>query len=418
MSPPSFRQLTSLVAFICAVVASSAHGEQSVAEVFRAEKLAALDSTIEAAVHESKIVGGALWIERKGAAYHKAFGQRALKPTPEAMTEDTVFDVASITKVVATTTAAMMCLERGLLTLDDPLSKHVTAFVGEGRDKVTIRHLLLHTSGLKTNLDPRTQPYSNRDEAVAQGCRERLLFEPGTACSYSSVGMMLLGAAIEHASGRRFDEFCTTEIFRPLRMNDTVFGPPGDMLRRVAPSSAPQRGQVDDYMARTMGGVAGHASLFTTASDLARFARMMLNEGELDGRRVLRPETVRLMTSVQTPEGLPCHDAKNLPARRGLGWNIDTPYHSPPHEYSLQRGALFPVGSYGHAGWTGQSLWLDPFSQTFVIFLCNRYHEGPPEGPQTCYRLHFQIATLAAEAIRDFDFRHVPGALAKAAKQP
>ncbi len=385
--------------------------KSGVAEIFHAEKLTELDSIVEQAIRDAKIVGAALWVERNGVAYHKAFGNRALSPAPEPMTEDTIFDVASITKVVATATAAMQCIERGLIKLDDSVAKHVTAFTGGGREKITMRHLLLHTSGLKVNLDLKTQPFANRDETIAQACLMKPQFEPGSAYSYSSVGTMLLAAAVEHATGKPLDEYCTQQIFRPLHMNDTMFRPAGETLRRVAPSSAPQRGQVDDFVARAMGGLAGHASLFTTTADLARFARMMLNLGELDGARVLRAETVKLMTSVQSPQNLPCFDANNLPARRGLGWNIDTPYHSPPYEYSLQRGAVFPVGSYGHAGWTGQSLWIDPFSRTFVIFLCNRYGPGAAGSPATVYQLHHRIATLAAEAVKGFDFKNVPGAL-------
>jgi len=384
-------------------------------DVFRSEKLAEIDSAIGQAIRESKIVGGALWIERDGAAYHKAFGNRALTPEKEPMSEDTIFDVASITKVVATATVAMQCVERGVMQLDAPLSKYLPAFTGEGREKITIRHVLLHTSGLKTNLDPKKQPFASRDEAVAQACREKPLFEAGAAYAYSSVGTMLLGAAVERVTARAFDEYCAAEIFLPLGMKDTGFRPGAELLPRVAPSSAPRRGQVDDFMARTMGGGAGHASLFTTTADLARFARMMLNLGELDGARVLRADTVKLMTSVQSPPGLRCPGAGNLPVRHALGWDIDTPYRTPPHPYGLHRGALFPVGSYGHAGWTGQMLWIDPFSRTFVVFLCNRYQPGAPTIPDDSYHLHYRIATLAAESVKGFDFKNVPGALPRIA---
>ncbi|WP_395752212.1 serine hydrolase [Prosthecobacter sp.] len=378
---------------------------------FRAEKLAALDATIEQAIQSSMIVGGALWVEHDGVSYHKAYGQRSLKPVTEPMTEDTIFDVASITKVVAGASAAMLCLERGLFQLDDPVSRHLPEFTGEGREKVTLRHLLLHSSGLPVNLDPRTQPFATHDEAIAQIFHTRLRFEPGAHFSYSSVGTMLLGGVVERLTGRKFDEFCTAEIFKPLRMNDSVFRPGGEKLQRVAPSSAPQRGLVDDTVARLSGNVAAHASLFTTTADLARFARMMLNLGVLDGIRVFKPETVTQMTSVQSPADLTSPDAKNLPVRRGLGWDIDTPYRTPPHDYTLHRGALFPIGGYGHTGWTGQMLWIDPFSRTFVIFLCNRYVEGAPDTRPGVYRMHHRISTLAAEAVQGFDFKNVPGAL-------
>lgn len=381
-------------------------------DVFEEHKLAELDSAVTQAVSNLSIIGASLWVERWGESHHKAFGNRALKPAVEPMTEVTIFDVASVTKVIATASAAMLCVERGLIQLDDPVLRHLPKFNGEGREKITIKHLLLHSAGLQVNLNGTKQPFSHSPaEAYAQACREKPMFEPGSAFSYSSVGSMLLGMVIEKVSGRSFDAFCTTEIFKPLKMHDTQFRPSGETLKRVAPSSAPERGQVDDKVARAMGGVAGHASLFTTTGDLARFARMMLNGGELDGVRVFKPETIQLMTSVQSPPDFRSPDAKNLLVRRGLGWDIDTPYRTPPHNYSLARGALFPVGSYGHTGWTGQMLWIDPFSKTFVIFLCNRYGADGKDTRPAVYQMHHGISTLAAEAVKDFDFKHVPGAL-------
>ena len=182
-------------------------------------------------------------------------------------------------------------------------------------------------------------------------------------------------------------------------MTDTRFLPSAELGPRIAPTTKEGeliiRGMVHDPTARRMGGVAGHAGLFTTAADLARYCRMLLNGGELGGARVLRPATVQLMVSVQTPA--------NVADRRGLGWDIDSGYAGP-------RGAHFPVGSYGHTGWTGTSLWIDPFSRTFVILLSNRNH--PTEAG--CGRaLRRQVGTLAAEAVADFNFLYVPGALAR-----
>jgi CubicO group peptidase (beta-lactamase class C family) len=150
--------------------------------------------------------------------------------------------------------------------------------------------------------------------------------------------------------------------------------------------------------------VAGHASLFSTTADLARFARMMLAGGSLEGRQLFTPATVALMTSVQTPPNLRSPDAGNLPVKRGLGWDIHTPYRMPPHDYSLARGALFPIGSYGHTGWTGQMLWIDPHSKTFVIFLCNRYGPQGRDSRAEVYQLHHRLSTLAAQAVRGVDF--------------
>lgn len=398
-------------------LATSKPKAPAVAAAFRAEKLEELDATIDQAIRESKIVGATLWVERDGAAYHKAFGQRATKPAAEIMTEDTLFDIASVTKVIAGTSAVMRCVERGLLEVDDLVSKHLPEFTGEGREQVTIRHLLLHTSGLPVNLNSTLPPFATHDDALAQACHTKLLFEPGSAYSYSSAGAMVLGGVVERVTGRKFDEFCSTEIFKPLGMSDTVFRPDGDRLKRVAPTDFPERGKVNDTVARLCGGVAAHASLFTTTADAARFARMMLNLGELDGARLFQPDTVRRFTRVQSPPGLTSPAAKNLPVRRGLGWDIDTPYRAPPHDYTLARGAVFPIGGYGHTGWTGQMLWIDPFSRTFVIFLCNRYGDGGADTRPAVYQLHHRISTLAAEAVMDFDFKNVPGALPDLARQ-
>ena len=409
--PEWAKNKAALTAAMNAEAARAKPKTATLGETFRVEKLAELDATIEQAIHDSKMLGANLWVERNGVAYHKAFGQRAIKPEAEVMTEDTLFDVASVTKAVAAASAAMLCVERGLIQVDDLVSKHLPEFTGEGREKVTVRQLLTHSSGLPVNLNPNLPPFTTFDNAIAQTCRTKLLFGPGSAFSYSSVGTIVLGGVIERVTGRKFDEFCTTEIFRPLKMNDTGFSPNGDKLKRVSPSSAPERGQVDDTVARLSGNVAAHASLFTTTADLARFARMMLNLGELDGVRVFEPETIKLFTSVQSPLGLTSPDAKNLPVRRGLGWDIDTPYRTPPHDYTLHRGAVFPIGGYGHTGWTGQMLWIDPFSGTFVIFLCNRYVDATTDTRPAVYQLHHRISTLAAEAVKGFDFKNVPRAL-------
>jgi CubicO group peptidase (beta-lactamase class C family) len=201
----------------------------TIQEVFNAAKLAELDAAVTQAVSDGMIVGAALWVERNGVSHPKAFGHRAIKPTMEPMTEDTIFDVASVTKAVATASAAMLCLERGLIQLDDPVSRHLPEFTGEGREKIMIKHLLLHSSGLQVNLNGATAPFSHTPaEAYAQACREKPLFEPGSAFSYSSVGSMVLGMVIEKVSGRTFDAFCTTEFFKPLRMHDTQFRPSGE----------------------------------------------------------------------------------------------------------------------------------------------------------------------------------------------
>lgn len=362
---------------------------------FHAAKLAELDAVITNAIAEGKLPGGVLWLEHRGAVYHKAYGHRALVPAPEPMTPDTIFDLASLTKVVACTPAVMWLVERGRLNLDDPVRRYLPEFTGGGREAVTIRHLLTHTAGLRPDISLKPD-WSGYEAGLKLCLAETLTARPGERFIYSDTGPILLGEIVQRVTGRRLDEFLEAEVYRPLRMRDTGFNPPPGVRGRVAPTEvengAPLRGVVHDPRARRLGGVAGHAGLFSTAADLARFARMMLNEGELDGVRIFRPETVRLMTQVQTPPGLP---------RRGLGWDIDSAYAGP-------RGELFPIGSYGHTGWTGTSLWIDPFSQTFVIFLSNRNH---PTESGNVSAVRRRLGTLAAQAVRDFNFSFVPGAL-------
>lgn len=362
---------------------------------FQAAKLAEMDAAIHQAIAEKKCPGGVLWLERNGSVYHRAYGQRAVVPAAEAMTVDTIFDAASLTKVVACTPAVLLLVERGRLLLDEPVSRHLPEFTGDGRERVTVRQLLTHTSGLRPDIG--LQPDWTGSEAALKLCfAEKLASPPGERFVYSDTGPILLGEVVRRLTGRRLDEFLAREVYGPLKMVDTGFNPPAARRGRVAPTEVengqPVRGIVHDPRARRMGGVAGHAGLFTTASDLARFARMLLNGGELDGVRIFQPATVRLMTTVQSPPGLP---------RRGLGWDIDSGYAGP-------RGGLFPIGSYGHTGWTGTSLWIDPFSRTFVIFLSNRNH---PDETGNVIALRRQLGTLAAQAVTGFNFSYVPGAL-------
>jgi len=364
---------------------------------FRADKLAEMDAVIVQAITDKKCPGGVLWVEHRGASYHKAYGQRAIVPSLEPMTEDTIFDAASLTKVVACTPAVMLLVERGQLKLDERVQTYMPEFTGGGKDAITIRQLMTHTSGLPPDIETKSD-WRGQQEAIRKACAEKLQSAPGTVFAYSDINFFLLGEIVQRVSHTPLEEFVAREIYRPLRMNDTGYLPPASRLPRIAPTEVvdgkPYRGVVHDPTARRMGGVAGHAGLFTTAAGLARYARMLLNGGALDGVRIFKPETVKLMTTVQTPE--------SILARRGLGWDIDTAYSGP-------RGKLFPLGSYGHTGWTGASLWIDPFSQSFVIFMSNRNH---PSESGNVLALRRKLGTLAAEAVPDFNFANVPGALA------
>ncbi|HVV71259.1 MAG TPA: exo-beta-N-acetylmuramidase NamZ domain-containing protein, partial [Verrucomicrobiae bacterium] len=384
--------------FLLCVVLLFCSAQAKAESSFYPEKLQEMDAAIDQTIADKGCPGGVLWLEHRGAQYHKAYGHRSLVPTVEPMTEDTIFDLASLTKVVACTPAVMLLVERGQLSLEDKVQKYIPAFTGGGKEEITIKQLMLHISGLRGDIET-TSDWHGQAAAIEKACQERLLTPPGTRFRYSDINFFLLGEIVQRVSGQPLQDFVAHEIYQPLKMSDTGYLPPESKLNRIAPTEVvngkPFRGVVHDPTARHMGGVAGHAGLFTTAADLARYARMLLNMGELDGVRIFKPETVALMTSVQTPE--------SLPARRGLGWDIDS-------GYSGLRGKIFPLGSYGHTGWTGTSIWIDPFSRTFVIFLSNRNH---PDESGSVGALRATLGTLAAEAIPDFNFTYVPGALAR-----
>lgn len=339
---------------------------------------AAIDGEINAQIAAGKLPGGVLWVEHGNKIYHRAYGRRALVPHEEPMTEDTVFDAASLTKVTATTPSVWLLIERGKIGLDDPVSKYLPEFHGGWRDEVTIRHLLTHTSGLRPDLDLR-EPWSGYDTAMKMAFAEMPLNRPGYVFRYSDINFELLGEIVHRVSGVPLDVFAGREIFKKLGMKDTTFHPHD--LGRIAPTEMTDgvmlRGVVHDPTARRMGGVAGHAGLFTTASDLAKYARMLLR----GGLPIFKAETVKAMTSVQSPP--------NVAVRRTGGFDLDSSYSRP-------RGDIFPIGSYGHTGWTGGMVWIDPYSKTFYVFLSNRVH---PNGKGSVTALQKQLSTLVAEAV-------------------
>jgi CubicO group peptidase (beta-lactamase class C family) len=355
-------------------------------------RLRKIDAAIDQAIAGHRLPGAVVWVEHGSGHYWKAYGHRALIPAVEPMTRDTIFDVASVTKVLATTPAVMILWERGQIKLDEPVHSYIPEFTGDGKERITVRQLLTHTSGLPEGVG--THPkWQGTESALRMACAMKLKAPPGREFRYSDIDFFLLGEIVARVSLMPLNEFCAREIYRPLKMADTGYLPGPEKLPRIAPTGMTDgvmlRGRVHDPTARFMGGVAGHAGVFTTAPDLARYARMMLNLGELDGARLFKPETVRMMTSVQTPPG--------MEARRGFGWDIDS-------GYSRARGGHFPIGSYGHTGFTGIALWIDPCSKTFYIFLSNRVH---PDGSGNVLDLYRTVGTLAAEAVTDFDFNHL-----------
>lgn len=365
--------------------------------LFNSNVFDSVDAEIVKAVSEKRLPGAVIWIERKGEVYQKAYENRALVPRVEPMTRDTIFDLASLTKVVAGTPAVMLLIQDGKLGLEDKVSKYIPEFSGGQKEEVTIRQLLTHTSGLRGDVSM-TPAWSGYDKAIQLACAEKLQSPPGTAFRYSDINFFLLGHIVKVVSGKSLSDFLQERLYRPLGMEQTFFNPSTNFVSRIAPTEVvegkPWRGIVHDPTARRMGGIAGHAGLFSTAADLAIYCRMLLNMGSYHGVEIFKPETVRLMTAVQTPE--------LMVARRGLGWDIDTGYSKP-------RGDRLPLGSYGHTGFTGTAIWVDPFSQTFYLFLSNRVH---PDGTGSILELEHTLGNLVASSVAGFDFNNVPNALA------
>jgi uncharacterized protein YbbC (DUF1343 family)/CubicO group peptidase (beta-lactamase class C family) len=326
--------------------------------------------------------------------YQKAIGNRSLVPSTEPMTLDTMFDVASLTKVVATTTSVMMLIEQGRLRLVDRVSTFIPGFERYGKADITIRHLLTHVSGLRPDVDL-GDDWVGTDAAIQLAIEEVPTAPAGTRFVYSDINFFLLGEIVHRITGKPLDQYTQEHLFKPLGMKDTMFNPPASLIPRIAPteSCTPYgwpcdgpgrrmlRGVVHDPTARRMNGVAGHAGLFSTATDLAIFSRMLLNNGSFRGERILAPLTVAKMT---TP--VPASEDRNL---RALGWDVDS-------SYSGNRGELLPIGSFGHTGFTGTSLWIDPMTKMFVVFMSNRVH---PDGKGDVTPLRARVATIAASAI-------------------
>ena len=352
-----------------------------------AERLARIDAVVAESIAKKECPGAVLVVGRHGkVVFRKAYGHRAVVPSVEPMTLDTVFDLASLTKVVATTTSVMTLVEDGKVRLQDRVAKHIPEFASGGgaRDQVTVEELLTHRAGLAAD-DPMALYVGSAKEIFERKYRQPLASAPGARFVYSDVGFEVLGELVRRVSSLPLEEFARQRVFVPLGMKDTEFRPDGHgrvPLSRIAPTERIngeiRRGAVHDPRAYALGGVAGHAGLFSTADDLATFCAAML----AGGGGVLSPATVAAMTRPRF------FGDENL---RGLGWDVAT-------SFSSVRGDLFPLGSYGHSGWTGTSLWLDPVTDTFVILLTNRNH---PDESGNVIPLRGKIATLVAAAITD-----------------
>lgn len=339
-----------------------------------------LDTTINQAIEDGITPGAVAWIESRGQLLHFAsYGAKSVAPRRESMELDTIFDCASLTKVMVTAPAIMMLAEEGKVRLNDNIQVYLPDF--RDRTRITVLQLLTHFSGLRPTL-PLESSWRGYQAGVDLALQERPTIAPGTKFIYSDVNYILLAEIVRRVTGTTLDKLAEERIFEPLGMDDTSFRPAAELRSRIAPTvqladGSFLRGIVHDPTTRRMAGVSGQAGVFSTARDVAAFARMMLNGGELDGTRILSPLSVLRMRTSQSPEGA---------VARGIGWDIDTPYSSP-------RGDLFSTASFGHTGYTGPSLWIDPVSHSFVVLMTNRVH---PADKTSVVRLRSLVATIVA----------------------
>ena len=350
-----------------------------------AQRLLRIDAIVAEGLAEKKMPGCVVCVGRHGKiAFLKAFGQKQLQPSELPMTTDTVFDMASITKPMATATSVMLLIERGQLRLSDKVTSFLPEFAANDKEPITIHDLLIHHSGLLA--DNAIADYDQGPaEAIQRICELKLLNPIGTKFVYSDVNFILLGEIVQRVSGKSVHEFSQANVFRPLGMSATGYLPNAELRARTAPTE--QRngqwmlGEVHDPRAFKLGGVAGHAGLFSSAEDVAIYAQMLLGQGEYGGVRVLSPQTVaRMIRGDRVSSGV-----------RGLGWDKRT-------GYSTNRGELLSESAFGHGGFTGTVLWIDPDLDLFFVFLSNRVH---PNGKGLVNPLAGRIATVVASAVRD-----------------
>ncbi|PHQ36470.1 serine hydrolase domain-containing protein [Rhodopirellula bahusiensis] len=354
------------------------------AEDFPSERV---EQIVKQGIDANKCPGAVVTVGFDGqTVYQSAFGNRQVQPSQVPMTVDTVFDLASLTKPIATANSVMMLVDQGKLSVDDPVSKYLPEFAGQDKESVTIKHLLLHTSGLIPD-NGMSDYRGTHAESIDNLMNQKLRSPPGTRFRYSDVGFMVLGELVERVSGKPLNEFAQKNIFEPLQMKHTGFRPVGENDDQCATTQQRDghwmRGEVHDPRAYALGGTAGHAGLFSTADDLSILANVLVNAGQSDDMDLFSPATFDAMTTgVEVPGSSP--DRVQL---RSLGWDKQS-------GYSSNRGKSMTDAAFGHGGFTGTAIWIDPELKLYVIFLSNRVH---PNGKGSVNSLAGEIGTIAAD---------------------
>jgi CubicO group peptidase (beta-lactamase class C family) len=370
----SIRTLLIIVLFLCASPLFAAD------ELLDAGRAATIDYMLDRAVSQGFIGGGVVLVgNRSGVTYTASRGKVGFSPDSGALNERTIFDIASLTKVVATAPAIMKLLEDGRITLLDPLTRWFPEFEFSGREDITILNLLTHTSGLNDIAFSSAEPLNTTIHRVALQKNGRIA---GSRFLYADINFILLSELVKRASGMSLDRYCRENLFGPLGMADTMFLPPLELAGSIAPTIGTANelitGIVQDENARHLGGIAGHAGLFSSASDLSRYAQMILNNGRLYSSQVFEERVLEQMTAP--------YFYSNGTVVRGLGWDIHSPFSSP-------RGNFFSEMSFGHTGYSGSSIWIDPEHDLFVILLTVRFNY---RDPRQINRLRSDISSVAA----------------------
>ena len=322
-----------------------------------------VDEIIQSAIKDSAFPGSVVLVSKdRKIIYEKSFGHLTYDDTSAAVNINTIYDIASLTKVIATTTAVMICYDKNLFSLNDPVAKYIPEFAQNGKENVTVKNLLLHNSGLPA-FKRFYKNYSSADEVINDIYRTPLSYETGSKTVYSDLGFIILAKIVEQVTGKRFDTFCNEEIFNPLQMNSTFFNPPDSLKYKIAPTEFDNNwrnklvwGKAHDETASLLNGVAGHAGLFSTAKDISNLLQLLLDDGTFDGNQIIKSATVKLFTTRYSDK-----------STRALGWDTKSTKKS-------SAGNLFDITSFGHTGFTGTSVWVDPTKEVFVVFLTNRIY--------------------------------------------